>query len=182
MIHETPPKTNMEHKSEGLEDDFPFQRGDFQSSMLVFCEVEDISSNAEGVTDVWITNSRNGWRNNNLNHQDNELNWPRSWHQLLFLDPGCCQTNLEPKVLEVDRKSKQQNRVKWPFDFAWLVNVCSVYWVASMTQEPPIICRVWNWWDCLLGNLAPLKNTIHLFKIHLAGRPRVCIFVYLIIP
>ena len=26
---DTPPKTNMEPKFEGLEDDFPFQRGDF---------------------------------------------------------------------------------------------------------------------------------------------------------
>ena len=26
----TPPKTNMEAKNEGLEDDFPFQRCDFQ--------------------------------------------------------------------------------------------------------------------------------------------------------
>ncbi len=26
----TPPKTNMEPQNEGLEDHFPFQRGDFQ--------------------------------------------------------------------------------------------------------------------------------------------------------
>ena len=26
----TPPKTNMEPKNVGVEDDFPFQRGDFQ--------------------------------------------------------------------------------------------------------------------------------------------------------
>ena len=27
--HDTPPKTNMEAKNGGLEDDFPFQLGDF---------------------------------------------------------------------------------------------------------------------------------------------------------
>ena len=32
----TLPKTNMEPKNGGLEDDFPFQMGDFQVSMLVF--------------------------------------------------------------------------------------------------------------------------------------------------
>ena len=29
-IQYTPPKTNMEPKNVGFEDDFPFQRGDFQ--------------------------------------------------------------------------------------------------------------------------------------------------------
>ncbi len=29
-VHSTPLKINMKHNSEGLEDDFPFQIGDFQ--------------------------------------------------------------------------------------------------------------------------------------------------------
>ena len=30
MVSNTPPKINMEPKNEGLEDEFPFQFGDFQ--------------------------------------------------------------------------------------------------------------------------------------------------------
>ena len=43
IVSKATPKTNMECRNEGLEDDFPFQRSDFQipCSVLVFGEIRE---------------------------------------------------------------------------------------------------------------------------------------------